>query len=179
VILYLLRHGIAVDRDTGEYDRDDDRALTQSGQRKILKEAVAMRTLGLVFDRVLTSPFVRARETAEIVSEVFDELDDPTILNCLAPADEDLSIAESVGRVLPELRAHAADRTLVVGHEPDLSQLASALLTAGHGLRLQLKKGALCAISLDRIEASRSNVLLWLLAPKQLRLIARAASSKS
>ena len=74
--LYLLRHAIAVDEEdfTGE---DSDRPLTEEGRRKMEKVARGMKNLGVHFDALISSPFVRARETAEIVSAVFHCKDHP------------------------------------------------------------------------------------------------------
>src|SRR6185436_3496825 len=66
--IYLLRHGIAVERDAHR-GPDEERALTDEGRRKVRRGAEAMRAMKLSCDVILSSPLVRARQTAEIVAE--------------------------------------------------------------------------------------------------------------
>ena len=68
--LYILRHGIAVEPGTPGYETDADRPLTSEGERKMRQIAGAMEALELSFDLILSSPYLRARQTAEIVAEV-------------------------------------------------------------------------------------------------------------
>src|SRR5207248_991568 len=67
--LYVLRHGLAVERGTLGYAKDSDRPLTPKGERKLLKVAGAIEAMELSFDLILSSPFTRARQTAEIVAK--------------------------------------------------------------------------------------------------------------
>src|SRR5215472_12589652 len=67
--LFILRHGLAVEPGTHRLSRDSDRQLTPKGKRKVREVARAMKAMGLSFDLILTSPYVRARQTAEIVAE--------------------------------------------------------------------------------------------------------------
>src|ERR1035438_4666613 len=67
--LFILRHGIAVEPGTHGYEKDADRPLTPEGERKLLQIAEAMEALDLTFDLILSSPYLRARQTAEIVAE--------------------------------------------------------------------------------------------------------------
>src|SRR5688500_3940233 len=68
--LYILRHGIAADKADPRYPNDADRPLTAEGQKKTLSVARRMKSLGLGFDLVLSSPLARARQTAEITASV-------------------------------------------------------------------------------------------------------------
>ena len=65
--VYLIRHGIALDRALS--DQDETRPLTEEGQKKTKKVAKALKETGIKFDRILTSPLLRARETADILKE--------------------------------------------------------------------------------------------------------------
>src|SRR5690242_16747729 len=67
--IYLLRHGLAVERGASGYDNDAERPLTDEGERKLRDIARAMRKLELEFDLILSSPYTRARQTAEIVAD--------------------------------------------------------------------------------------------------------------
>ena len=64
-----LRHGIAVERGTPDFENDSGRQLTAKGKRQLRQTAAAMKKMGLHFDLILSSPFLRARQTAEIVAE--------------------------------------------------------------------------------------------------------------
>src|SRR5438552_7996333 len=70
--LYILRHGLAVEPGTPGDAQDADRPLTPKGERKLWQIADAMQALELSFDLILSSPCVRARQTAEIVTEAFN-----------------------------------------------------------------------------------------------------------
>ena len=68
MMLYLMRHGLAVEPGSPGFKMDADRALTHKGRRQLRKIARAMKGMELEFDLILSSPFVRARQTAEIVA---------------------------------------------------------------------------------------------------------------
>jgi phosphohistidine phosphatase len=159
--LYLLRHGIAVDRATFQ-DRDDRlRPLTAEGRRKTARAAKGMKHLELRIGLILSSPLARARETAEIVAKELG-VRSPRFSELLAPdADE----AELL-RHLAGLRRPAD--VLLVGHEPVLGALAARLTGAGPPRFIRLRKGALCLISVETLRPRPRGRLEWLLTAKQL-----------
>lgn len=161
--LYILRHGIAADLTHG---RDADRPLTPKGRRKMRQIAEAIERLDLGIKRILTSPYARARETAEIVAKRLKLKEALVFAEELTPGG---TFRELVQR-LKDPGAHAED-ILLVGHEPCLSGFIS-LLTANTSLRLKLKKGGLCKLSVDELKQGRCATLEWLLTPDQLVLIA-------
>ncbi len=172
--LYLLRHGIAADLGTGGVVRDEDRPLTDEGRAKMRQEARGMRNLELSLDLILTSPLLRARQTAEVVAEVL-ELESKLILaDALAPGCGFVSGVGKHAEIYQELSAHQFESALLVGHMPDLAELASALLSGNRQLAIEFKKGALCAIEVASIPPHAPGTLCWLLAPRQLRLIGRS-----
>ncbi len=69
--IYILRHGIAAERGTPGFKKDSDRPLTKDGEEKTRQVAEAMLEMGLQFDLILSSPFVRAKDTARIVAKEF------------------------------------------------------------------------------------------------------------
>jgi phosphohistidine phosphatase len=162
--LYLLRHGIAADRGTGQYANDADRPLTPKGRRKLRRATAAIRAMELSFDVILSSPLVRARQTAEFIVKALHCRHRLELTELLAPG---ASAAQLVRR-LNQLKPQSA---LLVGHEPDLSTLASLLLTGGGGLTITLKKGGLCRISVERLRAARCASFEWLVTPSQLGLM--------
>jgi phosphohistidine phosphatase len=159
--LYLLRHGLAVERGRG-YE-DDQRPLTPAGRRNLRSAIKTMRALELSFDIVLSSPLPRARETAEIVCKGLRLRKKLKLSEHLAPG--------SSASVIPEILGlkPAPECVLLVGHEPDLSRLASFLLIGSHNLAMDLKKGGLCKLSIDHLKSGRCATLAWLLTPRQMQ----------
>jgi phosphohistidine phosphatase len=158
--LYILRHGIAEEVSASGADRD--RRLTDEGREKIKEEGKALRKLQISFDLILTSPFPRAAETAEIVAEELD-------LRKVRRESSALASGAGAESILGELRkvAKQFQSVLVVGHEPELSQLISLLLSGSPELAINVKKGALCKLSCVALEPGGAR-LEWLLAPKHL-----------
>jgi phosphohistidine phosphatase len=155
--LLLLRHGIAEERQAGS--DDDARALTPRGRsrtRAVLERLVA---LGLTADRLLTSPLLRARQTAEIAVAAgwAPEL---AIATALAP---DGAALEALPRWLEEAAAAGAERLALVGHEPDLSGMAARLIGAPPEA-LTLRKAGLIQLELSAGGAGGA-VLVALLRP--------------
>jgi phosphohistidine phosphatase len=166
--LYLLRHGIAADPGTAGITRDRDRPLTLEGRDKMRRSAAAMRALKLEFDLIISSPFVRARQTAEIVAAAFgaeDRLEFETELGC--GGDARLVIQGLAAR------QPAPGAILLVGHEPDLSRMISVLLSGDPGLAVTMKKGSLCKLVAAPLRPGRCATLEWLLTPKQMLCMAR------
>ena len=141
--LLLLRHGIAEERRAGL--EDGDRALTERGRsrtRAVLERLVA---LGLMADRLLCSPLLRARQTAEIAVTA-GWAPDLTLASELAPGGAALAC-------LPEwCQACGGDSLALVGHEPDLSALAAFLIGAPAG-HLDLRKAGLIQLRLSEAAA--------------------------
>jgi phosphohistidine phosphatase len=161
--LYLLRHAIAVERGTPGYRRDRDRPLTLEGEKKMRRIARGLQALELSFDVILSSPFVRAKQTAEIVAARFQAEDRLAFTDALAVGgDHQVLIRELQDRYAQ------ARSLLLVGHEPSLSILISTLLGGDSSLFVVLKKGGVCKLSIDSLKYGRCATLEWLLAPNQL-----------
>jgi phosphohistidine phosphatase len=158
--IYILRHGIAVERGTPGYKKDSDRPLTEEGEEKTRQIAKAMLAMDLKFDLILSSPYLRAKQTAQIVATELDE--DVTFTDFLVPNGNPLELVREINDEKPQ-------RVLLVGHEPDLSQLISILMTGDSEAAIELKKGGLCKLTADRLTFGRCATLNWLLTPKQLR----------
>ena len=161
--LYLLRHAIAVERGTSGYADDSLRPLTREGRRKMQVAAIGMKRLELVFDGLVSSPYARARETAEIVAGRFR-------LGRKLRFSEHLQPAGNARLLLLELKrlTRARGRWLLVGHEPDLSRLAAKLMGGSPSLGLKLKKGALCKLVIGQLRHGACAELEWLLTSRQL-----------
>ena len=160
--LYLIRHGLAEER--GEAWPDDTkRPLTEDGILRMRKAARGLARLGATMDIVLTSPLVRARQTAEIVAAGLDPRPSLVQTESLAPEG-------SFAAVVAELTKHVRrTRIALVGHEPNIGELAARLIGSRHAI--EFKKGAVCRIDVEALPPSGPGDLRWLLTPKILRAI--------
>jgi phosphohistidine phosphatase len=161
--LYVLRHGIAVTRGDPRYPLDSDRPLTPKGIKKMRRVAAGMRCLKVRFDVTLTSPYIRALETAFIIGRYYGQGESIQTTSALTPQ----VLPEEVVRVLQD-RYGSCQNLLLVGHEPQLSALVSTLTSGNAGARPLLKKGGLCKLNLEKLQAGKCATLLWLLTPKQI-----------
>lgn len=164
--LYILRHGIAVDPGTPGYE-DSERPLTPKGEGKLKQSARAMKALELSFDRILSSPYVRTRQTAEIVAKAFDAARKLDFSDSLAPNGSSKKLLEVLDEMDPQ-----ANSVLLVGHEPYLSGLISLLVSGDSSLSIVMKKGGLCKLTVESLKAGRCAELEWLLTPRQMELMA-------
>ncbi len=163
--LYLMRHGIAVTQDDPSVSHDGERPLAAKGVKRMRKEAKGILRLGISFDGLLTSPLLRARQTAEIVARALGVEDRLEEISGLAPE----STVEHLTFGLT--RYQNREHLLLVGHEPLLSNFAGYLLAGqrANKLTVELKKGSLCRIETESLSAGTPAKLHWLLTPKQLR----------
>jgi phosphohistidine phosphatase len=165
--LFVVRHGIAEDAEPGQDDAA--RALTSDGARKFKRAVQGMRELPWTFTRVLTSPWTRAVQTAELLKSVTDGPTISTELLCDKPRPELFAlIAETTGPDAPGVddTRHA---TAIVGHEPWLSELVGWLAFGDphHGEAIELKKGGV--VWLEGTAVPGGMKLRAVLPPKILR----------
>ena len=163
--IYLMRHGIAADREPGGSADDAKRPLTPEGKLKLRSVAKGLKRLGVEWDWVITSPLKRAIETADVMVEELGAAAPRDLCEALMPADG------SAHKVFSFLAQHPERRcVLLVGHHPSLSELASELLGAEHDARLAFKKGGCCLIVYDEFPSFKLPGLLeWWLTPRVLR----------
>jgi phosphohistidine phosphatase len=159
--LYILRHGIAVARGTPGYEDDRLRPLTPDGERKMKRAAKGMLALGLEFDLILTSPYVRAKRTAEIVVKEFNAK------NSLRSSDNLISEGDP-SQLISELACLGLSSILIVGHEPYLSGMMSLLLTGDRSMNIAFKKGGLCKLIVENLSYGKCAMLEWLMTPRQM-----------
>ena len=158
--IYVIRHAIAVDEGTPGYESDSERPLTDKGRRKMRQIAKGLRTLGVQFDQILSSPYVRARETAEILADVFKMKKKLTFTENLIPlGNPELLVGEINEK-------YSVESLALVGHEPHLSALVGILAAENAKLDLTLKKGGVCCLSADDLHHQDHRASLeWLLTP--------------
>lgn len=164
--LYLLRHAIAVDPQDFPGD-DSERPLTPEGVRKMRLITKGLEAIGLSFDLIFTSPFRRAQDTAAIVASHFSVRRRLRLTATLKPRGSKRALIEEIAA----LNEHA-NGVVLVGHEPYLSTLAAILVFGRAAMGLNLKKGGLCKLSIDRIRYGRCAELDWILTPRQLIALA-------
>ncbi len=167
--LYLIRHGAAEER--GEAWPDDSkRPLTAAGIERMQGAARGLVRLGVALDVILSSPFVRARQTAEIVASAFEVRPPVVLVDSLTPNG-------SFQGVLNDLEKQAKRaRIALVGHEPDLGQLAARL--AGFRQSLEFKKGAVCRIEVKTIPPAGVGALRWFMSAKILGAVRKGEGRK-
>lgn len=161
--LFLLRHGIAVDRGLPGDQDDSQRPLTPKGAARIHQIAQVAKRMGVKFDLLLSSPYLRAQQTAQMVAS-FYKMEDRLRLT------ENLTPTVTPSALIGEIHETYADALsiLIVGHEPYLSALAGMLLAGDENVAITLKKGGLCKLSIDELRYARCATLDWLLTPKQM-----------
>jgi phosphohistidine phosphatase len=163
--LYIIRHAIAVDEGRSDSESDSQRPLTDKGRKKMRQIAKALHNLGVEFDLILSSPYVRARETAEILAEVFKMKKKILFSDNLIPlGNPELLITEMNEK-------HSVDSLALVGHEPHLSTLVGVLAAENGKIDVTLKKGGVCYLSADDLHHERRATLEWLLTPGLLMQI--------
>ena len=167
--LYLLRHGLA--SDPGEHGLpkdlpDAERPLSAKGKQKLWRITGAMRALELKFDAVVSSPLLRARQTAQIVAEAFELRRKLILTDDLAPAGDPKALLDQLNKLGPR-----AKNILLVGHEPYLSRLIGLLMAGNTTAAIDLKKGGLAKLEVEQLRFARCAELAWLLTPKQLELM--------
>lgn len=160
----LVRHAVAHERNRRRWPDDSRRPLTAEGARKFRKAARGIGACLPAAPVLLTSPYVRARETAAILASVARL---PEAIEC-----PELAASESAQQGFGLLRTRKEPAVVLVGHEPWLSQFLTAAL-AGADARLQIefkKGGAACIEFVGRPEPGRAK-LLWMLPPRVLRAL--------
>jgi phosphohistidine phosphatase len=160
--LYIVRHGIAIDREAPKCPADPERYLTEEGKEKTRQVATGLAALGVVADLFLSSPYVRALQTAEIFAS---ELEYPKQkirrTDLLLPGAE----AALLFRELAKDKDSAS--IFLFGHAPQLDDVIATALGSKHQLTA-LKKAGAALVELKRISPPTGQ-LVWLATPKLLR----------
>ena len=160
--LYLVRHAIAADRGS-EWPDDTKRPLTERGISRFKEAVKGLRRLDVTVDEIFTSPLVRAAQTAELLAAGLEGKAPVKVLDALAPGHAPASVMSHLARVAKRRRI------AIVGHEPDLGELAAHLIGAGRALAF--RKGAICRIDLGSLSSKRAASLVWFFPPAVLRQV--------
>ncbi len=159
--LYLMRHGVAEDARLGQLDRD--RALSAEGHARLAGQVVALKKLAWPVEKVVTSPLLRARQTAEAIAAAFG----------VTPVeDARLALGASPDAYLAVTADAEAAQVMLVGHQPDLE----ATLYVLTGAVSRVRKGAIAVVDMARLRAGGGK-LRGLYDPSDLALLGASATS--
>jgi phosphohistidine phosphatase len=164
--IIFFRHGIAVEREDWKGE-DDDRPLTDEGSTRTQQAARGLRSLLDQPHLILSSPLLRARQTAELARQALKT-------DAKIEITEDLLPGASPERVLTGLaRVTQNAVVLCVGHEPHISTTVSAMISGKTMASLEIKKAGACCVRFSSHAKAGAGTLLWLLLPKTLRALGR------
>jgi phosphohistidine phosphatase len=160
--IYLVRHGLAAEQGPA-YPDDGQRPLTDEGIARLRIEGLGLRALEVKLDHVLTSPLVRAVQTAEILSATVGGGASLVTVDALHPGGQYEALTAALAR-LGNARSIA-----LVGHMPSIGAFAARLIGAADAL--PFKKGAVCCVEVDELPPMRAGQLRWFMPPKALRAL--------
>ncbi len=165
----LLRHGIAVEREEWE-GADADRPLTERGAKRVAQVAAGLKRLGVEPTHLLSSPLVRAMETATILQAALQIASPVRTIDELAPD----SAPDGLLSVLLDVPAEAV--VLCVGHEPQLGLAAAVMLAGKPSTAFPFKKAGACLIELSMPVKPSRGTLRWWMGPAQLRALGKKSA---
>lgn len=158
----MMRHGIA--ENWPPHGGDSDRQLTPRGRDRTAMVAHALRSLDLGIDTIVSSPFTRATQTADIAADILGFDGDILIDERLTPAGQ----FEGASDIIGELAGR--DAMLFTGHEPAMGRMISGICAQG-SLLIDVKKASVTAIQIMRIHPTAMGALLWALTPGMVEKI--------
>lgn len=162
--LFILRHGEA-GRSSATVRDDSKRTLTVEGEKEIRNISEGIKELGIKFDYIFSSPLLRARQTAELVSKIVESKNQIKELDELKPEGNKLQLYDKFSNLKQD------SSVLIVGHEPYLSELIGETISNGE-CKIDLKKAGLVRIKVTATLPKLKGELKWLLTPKHLKRIA-------
>ena len=168
--LFVIRHAIAEPLSKKNEFSDEKRVLSPEGRSRMREVLKGLVKLGVEVDLILTSPLARAYETAELIAA------------SMGLSKKDIKQTENLSPGVPsellfaEIKKHSgAESVALVGHQPDLGILVSKIIQSeGGAFSIQLKKGGICCVNVTETVPTIRGEIMWLLTPRQLRLLASA-----
>jgi phosphohistidine phosphatase len=160
--LYIVRHGIAINREDPKCPPEAERYLTEEGVEKTKKVAKGIAALGIHADLIVSSPYVRAMQTAAIFAATLDYPKQK-----IRRTDGLLPGAEPTAILRELAREKNASSVFCFGHAPHVDGLLAAAVGAGHHIT-SMKKAGVALVELKRL-APPNGQFVWLLTPKLIR----------
>jgi len=161
--LYLVRHAIAAERGD-DWPDDTKRPLTTRGIHRFKDSLPGLKELEMSIEEIFSSPLVRAKQTADLLAGGVQGSPPVKLLDALAPGHTPAVVMAQLAK------AAKRHRIALVGHEPDLGELAAHLIGASRPLLF--KKGGMCRVDVGGLSAKRTGSLIWFVTPKVLRGLA-------
>ena len=162
--LYFLRHAMAAEPGSISVAHDSERPLTTEGIQRMEESVEGMRRIGFSFDHLISSPYVRAVETAKIVAKGLGFKGTIKFSDKLTPS----TTIKDFFKLLKELSPES--KVLLVGHLPSIGEFVSYLISGKDTVVMDFKKGGICRVDMpEMIEHGVLGELKWFLTPKQLR----------
>jgi phosphohistidine phosphatase len=159
--LYIIRHGLASERGDPNYADDRMRPLTDEGRKRFAATMKHLAGVGCQPQLVATSPLVRCRQTAEIAVERVRGKPELVELQALEPGSD-------LDALVNWTNGQSADEVAWIGHAPDVSDLAAALLGPRGDTGIRFAKGAIACIAFEGAVARGAGELQWLVTAKVL-----------
>lgn len=163
----LIRHAKAGSADPNTWPDDHQRPLTAEGVAEQRSAARAMKKMGISFEFLVTSPLVRAAQTAEVVAEVYRWKEPPQVAEELGPSCTAAGVVKLLAKFPPDATV------ALVGHEPSFSRVAAALIGKSGDAAIELKKSGVVGIAFEGHPAQGAGTLLYHLKPGHLRKIGK------
>lgn len=162
--IYIVRHGDAIDRNDPAITNDAMRWLTEAGRDEVGVTARVMERLGVTPDLILTSPMVRARQTADIIADLIGPESGPV-------TSEHLVYGGSFAGILDDISSYGSPRRVVLtGHMPSVGHLVAYLVWGMPEIGIPFRTGEVCRVDLpDASVAPGSGRIRWLIPPKVAR----------
>jgi len=166
MLLYIVRHGIAIDREDPKCPSDPERYLTPEGHTRTKEVAKCIAALIDTPKLLISSPYVRALQTAEIFAEALDSSKAKIEKSeLLLPGAEPSAFLRELSRKKP------VESVMCFGHAPQLDELISASLGAKKDLT-ELKKAGVACIEMSRVHPAAGK-LVWLITPRTVRKLSK------
>jgi phosphohistidine phosphatase len=158
--IYLVRHGIASERIGGSVLTDSMRPLTEDGRKESRSVAMGLRKINVKPDFFVSSPLLRAKQTAEIFADVLGDSKSLRISDALAPGGS----AQKLYSFMQEIGLF--QEIMLFGHEPDIGILSAKFMGAPDEMRIPFKKSGVCRVDIGDLPPSSAGVLRWFITPK-------------
>ncbi|MCB9853483.1 MAG: phosphohistidine phosphatase SixA [Phycisphaerales bacterium] len=166
MFVYLIRHAIAEERSPHGHADDAARRLTDRGVSRMKRNVAALDALNVELDAIWTSPLIRARETAELLIQLLRRGGRIDTVDDLAPSGNHAALLARLAA------SDNSDGVALVGHEPDMGEIASLLLCGEADSVMAFKKGGVACIDFNGGCDPPAGMLQWLLTPRQMRAMA-------